>query len=59
VALRLPKPLSFQSSGVEHLKQMKSYAKVLPVLNQIELHPWLQQRDIVEQCKKDGIVVQA
>lgn len=29
-----------------------------PSLLQIELHPFLQQRDIVEYCQKEGIVVE-
>lgn len=28
-------------------------------VNQIELHPWLQRRDIIEWCKKRGVLVQA
>jgi diketogulonate reductase-like aldo/keto reductase len=46
-------------SGVKHLQEMKDYAKIQPVLNQIELHPWCQQRDIVEQCRKDKIEIEA
>jgi diketogulonate reductase-like aldo/keto reductase len=39
---------------------MKSYAKVWPPhVNQIELHPWCQQRRIDEYCQKNGIVVEA
>ncbi|KAL2010235.1 hypothetical protein VTN00DRAFT_6042 [Thermoascus crustaceus] len=46
--------------GVKHIEEMKSYAKVWPPhVNQIELHPWCQQRVIVDYCKKHGIVVEA
>lgn len=32
---------------------------IKPAVNQIEFHPWNQQKTIVEYCKKEGIVVQA
>lgn len=32
---------------------------VKPSINQIELHPWNQQKDIVDYCKNEGIAVQA
>ena len=28
-----------------------------PVVNQIELHPWQQKRDIVQFCQEQGIAV--
>lgn len=30
-----------------------------PSINQVELHPWNQQQEIVRYCKAEGIVVQA
>ncbi len=36
-----------------------SYAKILPVVNQIELHPYNQQTRLVEFCQKQGIAVTA
>jgi len=32
---------------------------VKPCVNQIEYHPWNQQKTIVEYCKKEGIAIQA
>jgi diketogulonate reductase-like aldo/keto reductase len=46
--------------GVANLEELRTYAKSWPpAVNQIELHPWCQQREVVEFCKKEGIVVQA
>lgn len=33
--------------------------KIKPVINQIELHPWNQQKEISSYCKKENIAVQA
>ncbi|KAF2474633.1 Aldo/keto reductase [Lindgomyces ingoldianus] len=46
--------------GIQHIEEMKEFAKVWPPsVNQIELHPWCQQREIVEYCKKNEIVIEA
>ncbi|KAH7105239.1 Aldo/keto reductase [Auriculariales sp. MPI-PUGE-AT-0066] len=45
--------------GVHHLEEIKSAGLETPSINQIELHPWCQQKPIVEYCKKNGIVIQA
>ncbi|KIW38509.1 uncharacterized protein PV06_09465 [Exophiala oligosperma] len=54
------KSIGVSNFGVGHIEEMKSYAKVWPPhVNQIELHPWCQQRTAVEYCHKHGIVVEA
>lgn len=38
----------------------KSYsAKIVPAVNQIEAHPYLQQRRLTDYLKKKGILIQA
>lgn len=44
---------------VPHLEELASYAKELPTVNQIELHPFLQHRETSAFCAKHEIVVQA
>lgn len=44
---------------VRHLKEMKSYAKISPAVNQVELHIFLQQPELVEYCNKENIVLEA
>ena len=44
---------------VSHLEELLGHAKVVPAANQIELHPWCQQRDVVALCKAHDIAVVA
>ncbi|KAJ4370481.1 hypothetical protein N0V83_005001 [Neocucurbitaria cava] len=46
--------------GIQHIEEIKSIGKTWPpVVNQVELHPWCQQREVVKYCKKNNIVVEA
>lgn len=40
-----------------HLEALRKAGKPTPAVNQIELHPYLQQRDIVDYCRQHGIAV--
>lgn len=44
---------------VHHLRELEGTARVLPAVNQIELHPFLHQRDVVAHCEALGIAVSA
>ncbi|EPQ56691.1 Aldo/keto reductase [Gloeophyllum trabeum ATCC 11539] len=45
--------------GINHLQELAASSSTRPAVNQIELHPWCQQRDIVNYCQNHGITVQA
>lgn len=45
--------------GVHHLEEIKEAGLEQPAVNQIELHPWCQQRGIVDYCKNNGILPEA
>jgi len=42
-----------------HLKPIIDNAKILPMVNQLEIHPGQRQTEIVEYCKKNNILVEA
>ena len=41
---------------IEGLKKMDSFAKVKPMLNQIEIHPFLPNTELVNYCFSQGIM---
>ncbi|KAL1616321.1 hypothetical protein SLS54_008417 [Diplodia seriata] len=54
------KDIGVSNAGKQHVEAMKDYAKVWPpAVNQIELHPWNQQREAVKYSQSQGIVVEA
>jgi diketogulonate reductase-like aldo/keto reductase len=44
---------------VQHLDELLAHAKVVPAMNQIELSPFLQQREVRARCAEHGIIVEA
>ncbi|KAI9066587.1 Aldo/keto reductase [Trametes sanguinea] len=45
--------------GVRHLEELRAAELPTPAVNQIELHPFCQQKPIVTYCRDNGIVIQA
>jgi 2,5-diketo-D-gluconate reductase A len=43
----------------DHLEELMSRTEVVPALNQVELHPWLQQRELRQFHAGHGIATQA
>ncbi len=44
---------------IRHLKELEGYAKVLPIVNQVELHVFLQQPELVAYCTSRNIALEA
>lgn len=44
---------------IKHLEEMQEYAKILPAVDQIEFHPFLYQKELLEYCNKNRIVIEA
>lgn len=53
------KSIGVSNYTIRHLEEMKSYAKHMPVVNQVELHVFLQQPELIEYCQKENIAVEA
>jgi len=59
VSAGLVKAIGVANFSVAQLIDLLSYAKVKPAMNQIEMHPYLQQSRRVEFCQYRGIAVTA
>jgi methylglyoxal/glyoxal reductase len=44
---------------IEHLEEVIQASDVVPAVNQVELHPFLFQRELMDYCRGHGIQVQA
>ncbi|KZT08439.1 Aldo/keto reductase [Laetiporus sulphureus 93-53] len=53
------KSVGVSNYGVKHLEEIKDAGFEVPSVNQIELHPFCQQKAIVSYCREHSIVVQA
>jgi 2,5-diketo-D-gluconate reductase A len=55
----LARSIGVSNHLVEHLETLAAETDVLPAVNQIELHPAYQQRDVVDWCTERGIHIEA
>jgi diketogulonate reductase-like aldo/keto reductase len=44
---------------IRHLEQLRRYARTMPVVNQVELHVFLQQPELLAYCHANQIIVEA
>lgn len=44
---------------IPHLEELLATARVVPAVNQVEFHPWLYQRELLEFCRAHGIQLEA
>jgi methylglyoxal/glyoxal reductase len=51
------KTVGVSNFGVQHLEVIKNSSRPLPAVNQIELHPWCTNEDIVKYCQRNNIAV--
>ncbi|GAE93373.1 oxidoreductase [Gracilibacillus boraciitolerans JCM 21714] len=53
------KAIGISNFEPHHMEELLKDAKVKPVVNQVELHPQLQQREVRDFCEKHDIKVEA
>ena len=53
------KSIGVSNYTIKHLEDMKKYCSITPAVNQVELHVFLQQPELIEYCMKNNIVIEA
>ena len=53
------KAIGVSNFSVPYLEELKKTWKVVPAVNQVELHPFLPQLALREYCAKEGIQLEA
>ena len=57
--LGLAKSIGVSNFGAAHMENLLEHAKVVPAVNQVEVHPFCQRQDLVDLCQKNGIKIEA
>lgn len=53
------KSIGVSNFTIRHLKELLETAEIRPVVNQVELHPFLYQKELIEYCSQHSIAVEA
>ena len=53
------KSIGVSNFTVRHLKELISKTDIVPAVNQVEFHPYLYQKELLDYCKKTGIIIEA
>ena len=53
------KAIGVSNFAERHFVELLRFAKIIPAVDQIELHPHLSQQPLVEYCQKLGVAVEA
>lgn len=55
----LVRSIGVSNFTVRHLEELIADAGVVPTVNQVEFHPFLYQKELLDYCKSKGILLQA
>lgn len=53
------KAIGVANWSIAYLEELRKTWKVVPAVNQVELHPYLPQHELREYCDKYGILLEA
>lgn len=53
------KAIGVSNYTIKHLEELLRECKIKPAVNQVEIHVFLQQPELIDYCNKNGIVVEA
>ncbi|KAI8810267.1 NADP-dependent oxidoreductase domain-containing protein [Cladochytrium replicatum] len=53
------KSVGVSNFNIHHLEKMRAFAEVMPVVNQVEVTPYLPRRELAKYCQDNGILVEA
>jgi len=53
------KAIGVSNFTIRHLKQLMETSEVIPAVNQVEFHPYLYQKELLEFCHSKGIQMEA
>lgn len=59
IELDLVRAIGVSNFGVQQIKELLKFAKIVPAVNQAELHPFWRQDELVKFCQSKGIHVSA
>lgn len=53
------KAIGVSNYTIEHLEELKNNSSIVPVINQVEFHPFLYQKELLNYCNKNNIILEA
>lgn len=53
------KAIGVSNFNIEHLEKLLKTAKIVPAVNQVEFHPFLYRRELLDYCKSKSIKLEA
>ncbi|XP_065870915.1 NADPH-dependent aldo-keto reductase, chloroplastic-like [Euphorbia lathyris] len=59
IELGLVRAIGVSNFSVQQIKELLKFAKIVPAVNQVELHPFWRQEELVKFCQLKGIHVSA
>lgn len=57
--LGIVRSIGVSNFGAGHIEHLLENAKIVPAVNQVEIHPFCQRQDLVDLCNQHGIKIEA